>query len=105
MNILTLDINQAAEFLIIATSTAYELAENGTLPGAKIGKKWVFIETELAQYLSDEVSRQQRERAERAGLEKATPAPVAPKKVTNKKETSRINPSIESLPQMPSKAA
>ena len=105
MNIITLDINQTAEFLKIAASTAYELAENGVLPGARIGKKWVFIETELAQYLSDEVSRQQRERAERAGLEKATPTPAISKKATHKKDKNRSNPSIHSLPQIPSEAA
>jgi len=105
MNINTLDITEAANFLKIANSTAYELAEKGILPGGKIGKHWVFIETELAQYLSDEISRQQRERAELADIKNNTPVQAAPKKATQTKDNKKLNPSIKDLPQIPKQAA
>src|ERR1700674_1759521 len=54
----TYDINEAADFLKIDRSTALELAHIGTLPGAKVGQAWVFMEDELVAYLRD-VTRKQ----------------------------------------------
>jgi len=54
----TYDINEAAAFLKIDRSTALELAGVGTLPGAKVGRAWVFMEDELVGYLRD-VTRKQ----------------------------------------------
>ena len=54
----TYDINEAADFLKIDRSTALELAHVGTLPGAKVGRAWVFMEDELVAYLRD-VTRKQ----------------------------------------------
>jgi hypothetical protein len=55
----TLNINECAEFLKINVTTASELAAGGTLPGAKIGRAWVFLEDDLVDYLRAEVRRQQ----------------------------------------------
>ena len=49
----TYDINEAADFLKIDRSTALDLAHLGTLPGAKVGRAWVFMEDELVAYLRD----------------------------------------------------
>jgi excisionase family DNA binding protein len=49
----TYDINEAADFLKVDRSTALELASAGTLPGAKVGRAWVFMEEELVAYLRD----------------------------------------------------
>jgi excisionase family DNA binding protein len=65
----TYDINEAADFLKIDRSTALELAHVGTLPGAKVGRAWVFMEDELVAYLRD-VTRKQTQ-ARRAQLEVA----------------------------------
>jgi len=54
----TYDINEAADFLKIDRSTALDLASLGTLPGAKVGRAWVFMEDELIAYLRD-VTRKQ----------------------------------------------
>ena len=54
----TFDINEAADFLKIDRSTALELAKFGALPGAKVGRAWVFMEDELVAYLRD-VTRKQ----------------------------------------------
>jgi hypothetical protein len=44
----TLTLNQAADFLKIHPQTLRTRALTGELPGAKIGKSWVFIEEDLA---------------------------------------------------------
>ncbi|MDR2836977.1 MAG: helix-turn-helix domain-containing protein [Azonexus sp.] len=61
----TLDINGCAEFLKINTTTASELAAAGKLPGAKIGRAWVFLLDDLVDYLRTEVRRQQSQRLEK----------------------------------------
>ena len=58
----TYDINEAADFLKIDRSTALELAGTGTLPGAKVGRAWVFMEDELVAYLRDATRKQTQNR-------------------------------------------
>ena len=58
----TLDIAECAEFLKINSTTASELAASGELPGAKIGRAWVFLLDDLVEYLRAEVRRQQAKR-------------------------------------------
>ncbi|MDR9847131.1 helix-turn-helix domain-containing protein [Herbaspirillum huttiense] len=57
---MTLDIDEAAEFLKINRQTALQLSQSGILPGAKIGRAWVFLEEDLKDYLRSEVKKQQR---------------------------------------------
>ena len=54
----TYDINEVADFLKVDRSTALDLANLGALPGAKVGRAWVFMEDELVGYLRD-VTRKQ----------------------------------------------
>ena len=61
----TYDINEAADFLKIDRSTALELANLGTLPGAKVGRAWVFMEDELVAYLRDVTRKQTQARRAR----------------------------------------
>ena len=65
-NVMTYDINEAADFLKVDRSTALDLAGSGELPGAKIGRAWVFLESDLTDYLRDKVRRQTNERKEEA---------------------------------------
>lgn len=58
----TFDINECAEFLKIERTHALKLAGEGTLPGAKVGKSWVFLEDDLIEYLRALVQNQMRER-------------------------------------------
>jgi excisionase family DNA binding protein len=60
----TFDIHEVAEFLKIDRSTALDLAASGELPGAKVGRAWVFLETDLVAYLEDKVRYQTMERRE-----------------------------------------
>lgn len=63
---LTYDINECAEFLKIEKQTALSLAAEGKLPGAKVGRAWVFLVDDLVEYLRQQVRLQQRERCARA---------------------------------------
>ena len=58
----TYNVEGAAEFLNISADTLKDLAGNGSVPGAKIGKCWVFSEEDLAEYLRAEIRRQTNER-------------------------------------------
>lgn len=60
----TYDIHEAADFLKIDRTTALDLAGAGELPGAKIGRAWVFLEIDLIAYLQDKVRIQTAERRE-----------------------------------------
>jgi excisionase family DNA binding protein len=46
----TLDLEAAAEVLGIHPTTLRERAAAGDIPGAKIGKEWRFLETDLVEY-------------------------------------------------------
>ena len=47
----TLDLQQAALFLRISSEELRRRARMGVIPGAKVGKRWVFIVEDLAEYL------------------------------------------------------
>jgi hypothetical protein len=47
----TLGLSEAAEFLKMHPEEVRRRARAGFLPGAKAGKRWVFIEDDLAGYL------------------------------------------------------
>lgn len=58
----TFDIEECAAFLKVDRTTALKLAGNGDLPGARIGRAWVFLEDDLIDYLRLRVRQQQAER-------------------------------------------
>ena len=47
----TLDTQQAAQFLHIHPVTLQGKARRGEIPGAKIGKQWVFLRLDLVAYV------------------------------------------------------
>ncbi|MCG6983805.1 MAG: helix-turn-helix domain-containing protein [Thiocapsa sp.] len=47
----TLDLVQAAQFLHVSPSVLREKANAGVIPGAKAGRRWVFLEADLVAYL------------------------------------------------------
>jgi excisionase family DNA binding protein len=75
----TYDINEAADFLKVDRSTALDLANLGTLPGAKVGRAWVFMEDELVAYLRDVTRKQTQVRRANAEacqvMDRAQPEP------------------------------
>jgi hypothetical protein len=47
----TLDLEQAAHFLKLHPEELRRRAKAGVVPAAKVGKRWVFLEPDLAGYL------------------------------------------------------
>ncbi|MDY7537520.1 helix-turn-helix domain-containing protein [Undibacterium sp. RTI2.1] len=73
----TFEIDEAAAFLNIGRTHALTLAGSGELPGAKIGREWVFLENDLVEYLQAEVRKQVRERRARATVSQDLDAAVS----------------------------
>lgn len=66
----TLDLSEAAALLKVDAETARQLAANGTLYAAKIGRSWVFLRDDLIEYLRREVREQTRQRLGTVASEK-----------------------------------
>ncbi len=47
----TLDLKQAADLLNVHWQTLREMAKAGEIPGAKIGRSWVFVESDLLEFI------------------------------------------------------
>ena len=47
----TLTVDEACALLKIHRDTLYQRAKAGLIPGAKIGKSWVFIEEDLINFI------------------------------------------------------
>ena len=47
----TINLQEAAAFLHMHVETVRQLAQQGTLPAVKPGKRWVFIQEDLADWL------------------------------------------------------
>ncbi|MDP5008223.1 MAG: helix-turn-helix domain-containing protein [Glaciimonas sp.] len=58
MNTYTVDLQGCADFLQIHYRTAVGLANKGELPGTKIGRGWVFLISDLEQYVRDKIAEQ-----------------------------------------------
>ena len=63
-----MNIDAAAEFLFMSVDTLRDLATSGEVAACKPGKAWVFLETDLLEYIQKRI---QKETAERRGY---TPA-------------------------------
>jgi hypothetical protein len=60
----TFNAEEAAEFLKISSATLKILAGSGVVPGAKVGRAWVFTDEGLESYLRSEITRQTTARVE-----------------------------------------
>lgn len=58
----TLDIDECAEFLKVNSTDVSEMVGTGELPGARIGRAWVFLEEDLVDYVRTQIRNQRRER-------------------------------------------
>ena len=52
-----LTLNEVAEYLRIPRSTAYKLAQEGKIPGQKVGRHWRFRRVVVERWLGDEQQR------------------------------------------------
>ncbi len=53
----TLDLRAAAAFLHIHPVTLQEKARTGEIPGAKIGRCWVFVDVDLIEHIRSQYPR------------------------------------------------
>ncbi len=58
----TYNLQETANFLKVHAETVSRLAKTGQLPGAKIGRSWVFLEDDLITYLREQIQAQASER-------------------------------------------
>lgn len=92
----TLDLAACAEFLKIHRTTVLKLAASGELPGAKIGRAWVFLRTDLEAYLRGMIDSQREKRQAAVSKSLVMPSPyivIAPVKRSRRK-------AIPELPQL-----
>lgn len=52
----TLVLEEAAQFLHMHPITLLRKANSGEIPGAKIGKRWIFLEVDLVDYVRAQYS-------------------------------------------------
>jgi len=93
----TYDIHEAADFLKIDRTTALDLAGNCELPGAKIGRAWVFMEADLVAYLQDRVRQQTAARREQAAQEQLHRSELVGSAVSAKRRRTRVLPVLPSV--------
>lgn len=102
----TFDLIECAEFLKVDRNTAMKLAGTGELPGAKIGRAWVFLEDDVVAFLRKETQEQSLARLQGA-YEPETDARVA-RAIARQIETpdrrrpgrrARALPTLPELPQ------
>lgn len=101
----TFNVEGAAEFLNISADTMKELAAIGAVPGAKIGKSWVFYDEDLVEYLRAEIRRQTAERLNRSGNmvtnPGTTPATVPTAFTRTIRRAPMVPPPLPPLPPLP----
>ena len=61
-----LTLNEMAGYLRIPISTAYKLAQEGKLPGQKVGKHWRFLKDTIDQWLGQRAGRRTKRKAKGA---------------------------------------
>ncbi len=55
-----MSIEQLADYLKVSRSTLYKLAQDGRLPGQKVGKRWRFHKKAIDAWLTETDTRGQR---------------------------------------------
>jgi excisionase family DNA binding protein len=103
----TFDIDECADFLKVDRNTALKLAQQGDLPGARIGRAWVFLEDDIVEYLRVRVRQQMTERQNDNVIEKGlkaslettakTPSPLLMRRQA--KGRGRVLPELPPLPE------
>jgi len=95
----TLDLKQAADFLNVSENTAQELAASGEIPGAKVGRAWVFHIDMLEEWLMNEITRQTQQRNEPVEIPKVTfHTPAMPEPIKKRSGGSRRRKPVTPVP-------
>jgi excisionase family DNA binding protein len=93
----TLNAAEAAAVLHADPETVLMLARKGELPGAKIGKSWVFLRSDVLEYLSNRVKQETELR--RAARVDATPVAVMTMKLpSRRRQMLPVLPTLSTIP-------
>lgn len=57
----TLTVDECLELLKCEKTKFFSLVHQGAIPGAKIGRCWIFLEEDIHQFLKNEIEKQQQE--------------------------------------------
>jgi len=98
-NQITYDIEGASKYLNVHSNTLQEMAAKGEIPAAKIGRGWVFLESELRKWLRKEIQEQTKRRKEEMTAKNRPAITVIPSEPV-KRSNSRRNPK-PALPDLP----
>lgn len=79
----TLDIAEAALLLRAEDSTVMAYARSGELPGARIGKAWVFLREDVLSFLRQKIASETDERRRKQSVPPAAFAVTAPRRRGN----------------------
>ncbi|WP_150584294.1 helix-turn-helix domain-containing protein [Pandoraea communis] len=93
----TLGLHECAALLKIHPNSATKLAKLGMIPGAKIGRSWVFHRKDVMSFLTTEVKRQTEERVRAA-------APPQPHGFYRRTRGGKLIP-LPYLPPLPDEVA
>ena len=93
----TLGLEDAAKFLHVSEYSLRKMAENGIVPGAKVGPvkgyRWVFTDEALEEYLRTEIRKQTARRRGEQECQEKQPAAAA----TARRRTPKTPPPLHPL--------
>lgn len=94
----TMNLEEAGKYLNISSYTMRDLADTGTIPGAKVGKGWIFRTKDLDAYLDDVIAKQTEARrdARMMGMRKHVKTEATA--VREKTQKRRVLPELPMIP-------
>ncbi|WP_213778849.1 helix-turn-helix domain-containing protein [Caballeronia sp. dw_276] len=104
----TYDLLECAELLKVDRNTVLKIAGTGELPGAKIGRAWVFLEDDVLSFLRKKIQEQSNARLQGAfepeADEKLAKAIVRQFNTHDRRRPGRRARVLPTLPEIPSVA-
>lgn len=100
----SLDVDECAAYLKVDRTTVLKLAAEGVLPGAKIGRSWVFPEALLVDYLTTEVRKQQAQRKQSGAVDQMIEDSILrgrsePAQIVKRRRGQRLPSVLGTLPE------
>lgn len=90
-----LDAAETAALLHAEAETILQLARNGSLPGTRIGKAWIFLREDVMAFLKEQIARDTAERRRLQATLSPCAAMVAPPSRNSRRTT------LPPLPTLP----
>jgi excisionase family DNA binding protein len=72
----TIDSEECAALLRCTPEQVEELARAGDIPGLKIGRGWLFVRTDLLDYLAQKAREEAAERRSKRAVQSVVPSPI-----------------------------